>query len=108
LLLCSKAEFLHTPLEQEHVPKETKQCNQSIYQHFQVKPILHFSFEPEQVAVVRSFIAKLDTYAQDFDMEESSDFYAYPVSHDNKHEITQQLDGLCGCEIRARNQYLDN
>ncbi|CAG8584279.1 9107_t:CDS:2, partial [Paraglomus brasilianum] len=35
LLLCNKAEFLHTPLEQEQVPKEAEQCSQSIYHHFQ-------------------------------------------------------------------------
>ncbi|CAG8723124.1 14118_t:CDS:2, partial [Ambispora leptoticha] len=96
LLLCSKAEFLHTPLEQEHVPKEVEKCSQSIYQHFQVKPVLHFQFTPKNAPVVRSFIANLDTYAQEYDMEESQDFYAYPITHDAKHEITKQLTGLCG------------
>lgn len=57
---------------------------------------------------MRAFIANLDTYAQEYDMTESKDFTAYPISHDQKHQTTQQLDGLCGCEIRARNQYLDN
>ncbi|CAG8630600.1 3661_t:CDS:2 [Funneliformis caledonium] len=108
LLLCKKAEFLHTPLEQEQVPKEIAQCNQSIYAHFQVKPVLHFSFLPEQALTVRQFIDKLDTYAQEFDLEESQDFNSYPITHNQKHQITQQLNGLCGCEIRARNQYLDN
>src|SRR6185369_15287038 len=108
LLLCSKAEFIHTPLEQEYVPKEAEQCNQSIQAHFQTKPVLHFQFLPENASVVRSFIEKLDDYSAEFDMEESSDFYAYPVIHDQQHEITKQLQGLCGCETRARNQYLDN
>lgn len=108
LLLCSKAQFLHTPLEQEQVLKEVQQCNQSIYAHFQVKPVLHFSFLPEQALTVRQFIDKLDTYAQEYDLEESQDFNSYPITHDQKHQITQQLEGLCGCEIRARNQYLDN
>jgi hypothetical protein len=108
LLLCKKAQFLHTPLEQEQVPKDAEQCNQSIHQHFQAKPVLHFSFAPEQALIVRQFIAKLDTYAQEFDMEESQEFYAYPIIHDPHHQTIQQLGGLCGCETRARNQYLDN
>ena len=108
LLLCKSAEFLHTPLEQEQVPKEAQQCNQSIYSHFQTKPVLHFQFLPEQAPVVRSFISNLDTYSQEFDLEESKDFNSYPIIHDQQHEITQQLTGLCGCETRARNQYLDN
>jgi len=108
LLLCSKAQFLHTPLEQEQVPKEVGQCSNSIYQHFQVKPVLHFTFLPEQAQIVRQFINNLDTYATEYDLEESQNFYAYPIIHDQKHEITQQLTGLCGCETRARNQYLDN
>ena len=108
LILCSKAEFLHTPLEQEHVPKEAAQCNQSIYSHFQTKPVLHFQFLPENARVVRSFIDKLDTYAQEFDLEESKEFYAYPVVHDTKHQVIKQINGLCGCEQRSRNQYLDN
>ena len=58
--------------------------------------------------MVRSFIANLDAYAQDYDMEESSDFYSYPITHDQKHETITKLGGLCGCEIRARNQYLNN
>jgi hypothetical protein len=108
LLLCNKAEFLHTPLEQEHVPKEVGQCNQSIQAHFQTKPVLHFQFLPENATVVRSFIANLDTYSQEFDLEESQDFNSYPVIHDQSHQTIKNLQGLCGCEIRARNQYLDN
>jgi hypothetical protein len=108
LLLCKKAEFLHTPLEQDHVPKEVDQCSNSIYTHFQTKPVLHFTFSSENALVVRSFIDKLDTYATEFDLEESQDFNSYPITHDQKHQITQKLNGLCGCEIRARNQYLDN
>ena len=108
LLLCSKAEFCHLPLEQDRVPKENKQCSSTIYTHFQTKPVLHFSFLPQNAQVVRTFIANLDTYAQDYDFEESKDFNSYPIIHDQQHEITQKLTGLCGCEIRARNQYLDN
>jgi hypothetical protein len=108
LLLCKSAEFLHTPLEQEHVPKEVEQCNQSIYSHFQTKPVLRFQFLPEQAQVVRKFIDKLDIYAQEFDLEEAKDFNSYPIIHDQQHETTLKLGGLCGCEIRARNQYLDN
>jgi len=108
LSLCNKAEFLNTPLEQDQVPKETQQCSNSIYQHFQTKPILRFTFAPENTAVVRTFIDNLDTYTQEYDMEESQDFNSYPIIHDQKHKTTKQLNGLCGCEIRARNQYLDN
>ncbi|CAG8595824.1 11079_t:CDS:2 [Ambispora leptoticha] len=108
LLLCSKAEFLHLPLEQEQVFKENGTCDNLVYHHFKTKPVLHFQFTPKNAPVVRSFIANLDTYAQDYDLEESQDFYSYPITHDAKHEITKQLTGLCGCEIRARNQYLNN
>ncbi|CAG8645494.1 9120_t:CDS:2 [Ambispora leptoticha] len=86
LLLCSKAEFLHLPLEQERVFKEN-----------------------ENAMVVRSFIAKLDTYAQEYDLEESQAFYAYPITHDQQHETMLQLGGTCPCDpARARNQYLNN
>jgi hypothetical protein len=108
LLLCSKAEFTQLPLEQERVSKENGTCDNLIYTHFQTKPVLHFQFLPENAPVVRSFISNLDTYSQEFDLEESQDFNSYPIIHDQKHQITQKLGGLCGCEIRARNQYLDN
>jgi len=108
LLLCKTAEFCHLPVEQDHVFKENDTCDQLPYTHFQTKPVLRFTFQPEQATVVRSFIANLDTYATEFDLEESQDFYSYPVSHNQKHQTTQQLTGLCGCESRARNQYLDN
>jgi hypothetical protein len=108
LLLCSKAEFCHLPLEQERVSKENNNCDNLIYTHFQTKPVLHFQFLPEQAAVVRQFITNLDTYATEYDLEESQEFYAYPVIHNRKHQTIQQQQGLCGCEIRARNQYLDN
>ena len=109
LLLCSKAEFLHTPLEQEKVPKEAEQCNQSIQAHFQTKPVLHFQFLPENAAIVRTFIDKLDTYATEYDLEESKDFVAYPIIHDVKHETMAKLDGTCPCDpVWVRNQYLNN
>ena len=108
-MLCKSAEFLHTPLEQEHVPKEAEQCNQSVQAHFQTKPVLHFQFLPENASIVRSFIEKLDTYASEFDMEESKDFVAYPITHDVKHETMAKLDGTCPCDpVWARNQYLNN
>jgi hypothetical protein len=107
-LLCKKAQFLHTPLEQEQVLKEVQQCSEDIQHHFQTKPVLHFSFTPQNAAAVRLFIDKLDTYSQEFDMEESKEFLTYPISHDAKHKTTAELGGLCGCEIKARNQYLDN
>jgi hypothetical protein len=108
LLLCKKAEFLHTPLEQEKVPKEANRCNQSIQTHFQTKPVLHFRFASQNAPAVRSFVDQLDTYATEYDMEESKDFLTYPISHNQKHQTLAKLEGSCGCEIRARNQYLDN
>ena len=53
-------------------------------------------------------MAKLDTYALEYDMEEAKEFLAYPISHNEKHEATLKLGGCCGCEIKARNQYLNN
>jgi hypothetical protein len=108
LLLCHKAEFLNTPLEREKVSKEKGQCDQLPYTHFQTKPVLHFQFSPQNAQVVRIFISKLDQYAQEFDLEESKDFLNYPISHDQEHQIIKNLGGLCGCETRARNQYLNN
>jgi hypothetical protein len=108
LLLCSKAEFLNLPLEQEQVRKENNLCDSLIYTHFTTKPILHFQFLPENASAVQAFIANLDKYSEEFDMEESKDFLAYPIIHDHQHQTTLQLGGLCGCKIRARNQYLDN
>jgi hypothetical protein len=107
--MCHKAEFLHTPLEQEQVLKEAEQCNQSIQAHFQTKPVLHFTFKPENAPVVWSFINQLDTYALEYDMEESQDFTAYPIVHDQKHETILNLGGTCPCDpIKVRNQYLNN
>ena len=108
LLLCNKAEFCHLPLEQEKVSKENNKCNELLYTHFQTKPVLHFQFLPQNAPVVRSFISNLDTYSQEFDLEESQDFNSYPIIHDQNHQTILKLGGLCGCEIRARNQYLDN
>jgi len=108
-LLCKKAEFLHTPLEQEHVPKETEKCSESIYSHFQTKPVLHFSFLPEQASLIRTFIDKLDDYANEYDMEEAKNFLSYPISHDKKHETILELGDHCPCDpAKVRNQYLDN
>ena len=109
LLLCKSAEFLHLPLEQERVSKENNLCDSLIYTHFTTKPVLHFTFLPENATVVRTFIANLDTYAQEFDMEEAQDFLSFPITHDQHHQVTQQLGGTCPCDpIQARNQYLNN
>jgi hypothetical protein len=109
LLFCQKAEFTHLPLEQDQVSKDKGACDNLIYTHFQTKPVLHFQFLPENAATIRLFIEKLDTYAQEYDLEESQDFYAYPISHDAQHEAIKLTDGLCPCDpIQARNQYLNN
>jgi hypothetical protein len=109
LLLCQKAEFTHLPLEQPRVNKEKGACDNLIYTHFQTKPVLHFQFLPENAATVRLFIDKLDTYAQEYDLEESKDFLAYPITHDQKHQTIIHLGGICPCDPgRARNQYLNN
>ncbi|CAI2192154.1 7883_t:CDS:2, partial [Funneliformis geosporum] len=92
LLLCKSAEFCHLPLEQERVSKENGACDQLPYTHFQTKPVLRFTFLPEQASIIRAFIDKLDTYAEEYDLEESQDFYAYPIIHDQQHELTQQLE----------------
>jgi hypothetical protein len=108
-LLCNQAEFVHLPLEQEQVLKETQQCNQVIYQHFQIKPVFRFQFLPENAAIVRTFIAKLDTYAAEYDMEESQEFISYPITHNFKHKTILKLGGACPCDpAKVRNQYLDN
>jgi hypothetical protein len=107
--MCKSAEFLHTPLEQEKVYKEQGNCDQLIYTHFTPKPILHFTFLPETAPLVRQFIDQLDTYASNYDLEESKDFMAYPISHDTKHETLLKSNSTCSCDpIQARNQYLDN
>jgi hypothetical protein len=107
--MCSKAEFLHTPLEQDQVNKEKGHCDNLVYTHFQTKPVLHFQFSPEQARIVRQFITNLDIYAQEYDLEEAQDFYAYPITHNHQHEAIQQLDGICPCNpTQARNQYLNN
>ena len=108
LLLCKTAEFSQLPLEQKQVPKELALCNQSITSHFQTKSVLHFTFEPEQASLIRQFMANLDTYAQEYDLETDQDFYTYPQRHNQEHEALQQLGELCGCEEQARNQYLNN
>ena len=109
LLLCKSAEFTHIPLEQEKVPKEAQQCSGTIYTHFQTKSVLHFQFLPENASVVRAFISNLDTYATEYDLEESKDFVAYPIAHDTKHETLTKLGGWCPCDPhQARNQYLNN
>ena len=108
LLLCHKAEFIHLPLEQERVSKENGQCDGLPYTHFQTKPVLRFQFTPQNAKLIRAFIDKLDDYAQEFDLEESKDFLTYPITHTQKHQTIKNLGGLCGCETRARNQYLNN
>jgi hypothetical protein len=98
LLLCKSAEFTHLPLEQDRVPKEKSLCDNLSYTHFQTKSVLHFQFLPENAVAVRTFIANLDTYAQEYDLEESQDFYAYPIIHEllhkQKEDSVKQIDNL--------------
>jgi hypothetical protein len=97
LLLCKTAEFSQIPLEQERVGKEGGQCSGSVAHHFQTKPVLRFTFAPEQAEAVREFIARLDDYAEEYDMEESKDFYFYPSEAARAIWTPEQ----------ARNHYLD-
>ena len=73
LLLCKTAKAIHIPLEKKHIPKELNKCDSNVYNHFQAKPILHFTFPPENVLKVKEFLSKLDTYAEEYGMEESQD-----------------------------------
>ena len=98
LLLCKTAEFTHVPLEQEKVWKEGGQCSGIAYTHFQTKPVLRFTFASEKATEVREFMARLDEYADEYEMEESKDFYFYPS--EAAHEIWTPE--------QARNQHLDN
>ncbi len=108
LPLCKTAEFVHIPVEKEEVPKELNNCDNTVANHFQTKPVLRFTFEPEQASVIRAFSEKLDTYAQEYDMEESKEFLTYPTQHNHQHQTIKELGGLCGCEVPARNSYLNN
>ena len=75
LIFCKSAEFLHLPLEQDQVPKLKSKCDATVYHHFKPKPILHFKFTPEVVPLVLTFIKNLDHYAQEYDTQESQEFY---------------------------------
>ena len=96
LLLCKSAEFCHFPLEQDHVLKENGTCDQLPYTHFTTKPVLRFTFLPEQAPVIRQFIANLDTYANDYDLEASQDFsdhrFTDPVVSRNSYLNLWQLN----------------
>jgi hypothetical protein len=92
LAFCKKAEFLYLPLEQPKVSKVNGTCDNSVYQHFQTKPVLTFKFAPENALAVKDFFTKLDDYALEFDMEESKDF----------------LDPRFLDPIESRNAYLNN
>jgi hypothetical protein len=74
LTFCKSAEFINLPLEQDQVPKLQSTCDQTVYHHFKSKPILHFKFAVEMVPFVLSFLNNLDSYAQEYDSEESSNF----------------------------------
>jgi hypothetical protein len=86
LTLCQTAQFLHLPLEQDQVPKELTTCNQAITSHFKPKPLLHFTFHPQQAPLIRQFMEQLDTYAQEYEIEESVQFYTWPTYHDSAHQ----------------------
>jgi hypothetical protein len=76
LLLFSKsAEFTHLPLEQTHIPKLKKKCDQTPPNHFKTKPLLRFTFNPQTVPLVLAFLNNLDHQANYYDMEESKEFY---------------------------------
>jgi hypothetical protein len=114
LFFCEKASFVHLPTEQEQVPKEwaianqKSACNQNIQSHFNSKPLLHFTFTPSVVPLVLQFLEHLDSLAEQFAITESSDFYTWPLHHDQAHQTLKQLGSLCGCEITARNNYLND
>jgi hypothetical protein len=108
LFFCETAQFVQVPLEQELVTQELKLCNQNILAHFTPKPLLHFTFSTEAVPLVLSFLAHLDSLAHQFAITESSDFQIWPVHHNSKCETIRNLGSLCGCEITARNNYLND
>src|SRR5205085_8130775 len=75
LTFCKSAEFLNLPLEQPQVPKLKSKCDGTVYHHFKPKSVLHFKFPPETVPLVLAFLNNLDYYAQEYDIQESQDFY---------------------------------
>jgi hypothetical protein len=75
LTFCKSAEFINLPLEQDQVPKLKSKCDGTVYHHFKPKPILHFKFSPETVPLVLAFLNNLDTYAQEYDIQESKEFF---------------------------------
>jgi len=108
LFFCDTAQFVQLPLEQEQVLQELKQCNQNILAHFKSKPLLHFTFSLSAVPLVLQFLEYLDTLASQFAMESSTDFYTWPLHHNQAHQTLRSLGSLCGCEITARSNYLNN
>ena len=74
-MFCQKAQFTHLPLEQLHVSKLKNKCDQTPTNHFQTKPILHFTFAKETVPLVLAFLNNLDFHADYYDMSESKEFY---------------------------------
>ena len=116
LFFCETAQFIQVPLEQPLVPKEIEQsdrvslksvCNQNISTHFKPKPLLHFTFAPSVVPLVLQFLEQLDAQASEWAVESSQDFYTWPPNHDPAHQTLRQFGLLCGCEITARNTYLN-
>src|SRR3954467_4294602 len=73
LVLSSKAQFAHLPLEQAPVPKAAK-CDQLDYTHFQKKPILSFKFARGTADLIRQFMLNLDKQAESFAVDESQHF----------------------------------
>jgi hypothetical protein len=75
LTFCKSAEFINLPLELDQVPKLKSKCDKTIYHHFKSKPILHFKFPPETVPLVLAFLNNLDFYAEEYDIQESKEFF---------------------------------
>jgi len=74
LALCQKAEFSKIPLEAEQVPKESEQCNKSVWSHFQTKSVLNFTFTPENAELAQQFFNQLDDYAEEYEAIGAKDF----------------------------------
>jgi hypothetical protein len=88
-LLCKKAAFANLPLEQPKVPQNGSKCDQLDYNHFQRKPVLHFSFAKETAELVKTFVLNLDNQAEAFDIVEKQNFqdnrFSNPIQSRNAY-----------------------